>query len=55
MKSKILLALYKQIFTQVIIPLAREYVEKTDNNWDNEALDFLIELEKYVLTKIELE
>lgn len=55
MKNKILLVLLKQIFANVLIPLAREYVEKTDNNWDNEALDFIIELEKYVLAKIELE
>lgn len=55
MKNKILLVLLKQIFTHALIPLAREYVEKTDNTWDDKALDFIIELEKYVLAKIELE
>ena len=53
MKNKILLALLKQLFEHVIVPFARDYVNRTDNEWDNKALDFLIELEKYILLKLD--
>lgn len=40
------------VFNMVIIPLAKEYVAKTTNTYDDKALEFLIELESYILQNV---
>lgn len=50
--KKILLKLISGVFDSVIFPYAREYVAKTDNSWDDKAIEFLEAIEKYAITRL---
>lgn len=41
-----------ELFEHVIIPIAQEFVKKSDNTWDDKCLDFLLELKAYATTKL---
>jgi len=53
LQKKIALVVVKAIFEHAVVPMATEYVNKTDNTWDNKALEFLMEIEKYCITKLQ--
>lgn len=43
----------KYVFEKIVIPLAKEYVARTDNTWDDKLIVFLEELLKFILVKID--
>jgi len=53
LQKKIALVVVKAIFEHAVVPMATEYVNRTDNTWDNKALEFLMEIEKYCITKLQ--
>ena len=51
-KKEILKKAIEFVYYQVLKPIAEEYVEQTDNSWDDEALDFIDALVEYLLDKL---
>ena len=49
---KIGLKLVKLLYKKLIRPQLKKYVEKTDNDWDDKALEFLDTVIDIVLVKI---
>lgn len=50
--KSLLIMLARQIFDKVIIPLMREWVNKTPNKIDDAAVKVLEEVIEYVTTKL---
>ena len=51
-RKSLLITLARQIFDKVIIPLNREYVNKTPNKIDDASVKVLEEVIEYVTTKL---
>jgi hypothetical protein len=50
--KKILIQLVKVLYVEGVYPLAKEYVESTENTYDDKALEFLDDLVKALLKKL---
>lgn len=43
----------KFVFMKWVYPVAKEYVDSTDNDYDNKALDFLVEVVDLLCSKLD--
>lgn len=50
--SYVTTTILKVVFTQIIIPGAKQYVARTDNIYDDKFVEFIEALAEYLLAKL---
>lgn len=53
MKIGLIKTLIKLLWNKLLRPIAKDYVEQTDNTWDDQALKFVDELVNLFMSKID--
>lgn len=53
MRNYLIKTITIMVLDRVLFPMAQEYVKKTDNKWDDKVLEFLEELQIFIVDELD--